>query len=140
LLGELWDGRSARAVAEEFVASLIEAGADVKAAVVIGSGARGGWRPHSDIDLVLVLGSRRDIRPVLEAPGLGTVDPKPYTVREAIDALEKADTTIIEAMEFGVVIHDDGFWSKLRKLYEEGVRGKVRVRRRNGALEFSLAG
>ena len=49
----MWDGTPALSIVEDFIGRLSEL-AKVRAVVAIGSRVRGGWRPWSDIDLLIV--------------------------------------------------------------------------------------
>ncbi len=91
---------------------------EVKAAVVIGSRARGNWRKTSDIDLVIV--SETSIAELLPSiKGFGVIDPKPYTEQELIEGIIGGEVEIIEAFEEGKVLLDDGTWRKARGTYRK---------------------
>lgn len=126
-LGVIWDGREAEKVLRRFLEDLKVRGVDLKAVVVIGSRARGVWKLSSDIDLVIVVGGEEDLRKVLVAKNVGIIDPKPYTVKDLWKALRGVDTTIVEALEYGVVVYDKGIWRLLRKEYEKSLKSKVKI-------------
>lgn len=126
-LGVIWDGRKAENVLRGFLDDLKVRKVDLKAVVVIGSRARDVWKPSSDIDLVIVVGGEEDLRKILVAKNIGIIDPKPYTVKDLWEALRGVDTTIVEALECGVVVYDDGIWRLLRKEYERSLKGKVKI-------------
>lgn len=121
-MGVLWDGSSATDYLENYIQNL-KRRVGVKAAVLIGSRARGGWRPHSDIDLLLVVeGDKSRI-------SVGIVDPRPYTWRELLEAIEGCEVEVIEAFEDGIILFDDGSWREARKLY-------LKVKRRYGVKRY----
>jgi len=115
-LGHIWDGSPALAIVEDFLGRLSRL-TKVRAVVAIGSRVRGGWKPWSDVDLVIVC--EEDIRPHL--PGLkhlGTIDPKPYTPEGLLRSILRCDVELVEAFEEGLVLYDDGLWASMRALYE----------------------
>lgn len=123
--GVLPNGEPASHYISEYLGSLLEEGA-IKAAILIGSRARGGWRPWSDIDLLLLLrdeGCRAKVK-------AGLVDPRPYTLEELSKAIERCEVEVIEGFEEGIVLLDDGSWGEARRLYNKvkGERGIVKYR------------
>ena len=79
-LGKIWDGKEAEEVLNEFLEDLKNKGTDVEAVIVIGSRARGAWKPSSDIDVVIIAKNQEDVEKVLMAKRIGLIDPKTYTV------------------------------------------------------------
>jgi len=115
-LGHIWDGSPALAIVEDFLGRLSKL-TKVRAVVAIGSRVRGGWKPWSDIDLVIVC--EEDVGPHLPKLGhLGTIDPKPYTPEGLLKGILRCDVELVEAFEGGLVLHDDGLWANMRVLYE----------------------
>ena len=141
-LGLVWDGRRAIEIINEFIDSLLDLSVNLKSVVVIGSRARGSWRRSSDIDLVMVFDDSDGLDKIIMAEHIGLIDPKPYTVEEAFRAIENADTTMIEAFEYGVIVYDDGFWCRLRSRYEELLKGRVEIEydENGNILRISLIG
>ncbi|HDJ26146.1 MAG TPA: nucleotidyltransferase domain-containing protein [Candidatus Bathyarchaeota archaeon] len=115
-LGHMWNGTPALSIVEDFIGRLSEL-ARVRAVVAIGSRVRGGWRPWSDIDLVIVCDEH--IGPHLpKLRHLGTIDPKPYTPKGLLEGILRCDVELVEAFEEGLVLYDDGLWADMRVLYE----------------------
>jgi len=93
--------------------------------VVFGSRARGDCLRDSDID-VLVVAEGFEGRPFYEREYLVLeryrgglpVEPWCYTPKEVLGALEgRPRLDVLDALEYGVVIVDDGFWERARRLY-----------------------
>ncbi len=126
-LGKIWDGKEAEEVLNEFLEDLKNKGTDVEAVIVIGSRARGVWKPSSDIDVVIIVKNQEDVEKVLMAKRIGLIDPKIYTVEEAWEALKKVDTTIVEALEYGIEIYDKGIWNLIKKKYEKTLKNKIKI-------------
>ena len=115
-LGRMWDGEPALSIVEDFIGQLSRL-AKVRAVVAIGSRARGGWRPWSDIDLVIVC--EEHVGPHLpRLRHLGTIDPRPYTPEDLLRGILRCDVELVEAFEEGLVLYDDGLWAGMRALYE----------------------
>lgn len=128
-LGVMWDGTRALDVIREYVRRLRKRGVKVRAVVVIGSRARGDWRPGSDIDLVVVVDDERDLpKAFWTGVEMGDVEVRPYCASELVSRLRSFDFTLIEALECGVVITDDGIWERLRSVYDREVRRRVKLR------------
>lgn len=126
-LGLIWNGTRAEDVLREFLDDLRSKGVDLRTVIVIGSRARGTWKTSSDIDLVVIVRSERDLKNVILGRNVGIIDPKPYTISEAKEALKNFDTTIIEALEYGLIVYDSGFWKHIAKEYKEKWKDKVKI-------------
>lgn len=99
----------------------------LKAFVVFGSRARGDWRPWSDTDMLLIMDGlegkplqdvMRELKGVWNGlanlPAAG-IEPRIFTPEEAIKLLHKRTSlTILDALEDGVTLYDDGFGASLR--------------------------
>ena len=123
-IGEIWDGR----LAIEYLANYIERLSKltrVRAVVVIGSRARGTWKLSSDIDAIIIVD---EALPYTELPSIGIVDPRVYTVKELLEAINAAEYELIEAFEEGKVVYDDGIWMEMLKIYEE-VKERLKIHR-----------
>jgi predicted nucleotidyltransferase len=123
-IGKIWDGRPAIDYLADYIGRLSKL-TRVRAVVVIGSRARGTWKPSSDIDAIIVVD---EAIPYAKLPPIGVVDPRIYTVKELLEAINEAEYEIIEAFEEGEVIYDDGLWREMLKTYEE-VKEKLKIRR-----------
>jgi len=100
---------------------------DLACVIVFGSRARGGWKPWSDVDVVVVV--RR-----LDVVGFGElfrilheplIDYRVYMVDEAIRAVRDGDPTMLLTLFEGVAVYDGGLCSELRRLFEELWRVEV---------------
>jgi hypothetical protein len=117
-----------------FLDALAREGENVAAAVVYGSMARGDYKAHRDWDVLVVL--RRDPGvPVLDRflayAGLspdGWVQVFPYTVAELEDMFASFHLTVLDALEEGVVVYEDGTWRGLHQRFLE-LRGTGTLRR-----------
>ncbi|MEQ9715798.1 MAG: nucleotidyltransferase domain-containing protein [Candidatus Asgardarchaeum sp.] len=125
--GVIWNGRYAEEILEDFLKDLKSREVKLRAVVVIGSRARGAWSLSSDLDLVIIIEDEQDLKKVLLAKNIGIIDPKPYTVEDLWKALRDVDTTIVEALEYGIVVYDDGVWDLLKKEYEKSLKSKVKI-------------
>ncbi|WP_304330008.1 nucleotidyltransferase domain-containing protein [Candidatus Culexarchaeum yellowstonense] len=123
-IGRIWDGRPAIDYLADYI-GLLSKLTRVRAVVVIGSRARGAWKPSSDIDAIIVVD---EAIPYAKLPPVGVVDPRIYTLKELLEAINEAEYEIIEAFEEGKVIYDDGLWREMLKTYEE-VKEKLKIRR-----------
>jgi predicted nucleotidyltransferase len=125
-IGDLWNGELAISLAEKFLKAVSDL-TEVKAAVVIGSRAKGEWDRSSDLDLLIV--SKSDIRSALpKLEGFGVVDPKPYTEGDLVRGIFEAEVEVIEAFENGKILLDDGTWNKAKNFYEK-VRKILKIRK-----------
>jgi predicted nucleotidyltransferase len=90
--------------------------------VLFGSRARGDYKPWSDYDILVIADFNEDylerIRKIYEI-----VDPHlevhPYRLDEALKMLERGVTSIVDALEDGVVIVEDQSITALREKYIE---------------------
>ena len=123
--GVLWNSKPAFELIARYIEELRGRGVNVSSVVLIGSRARGDWRPWSDIDLLIVV-------PKKELKGLipvGLVDARIYTKEELEEAIDGCEVEVVEAFEDGVVISDDGTWEGLRARY-------LRVKERYGVKRY----
>ncbi len=111
--GLLWDGRSADELINHYIKAIVKK-VRVRAAVLIGSRARGDWKPWSDVDLLLLLDNfdKEEIK-------ASVVDIRPYTWDELIEAIRGCEVEVIEAFEEGIVLLNDGSWEIAKKVYAE---------------------
>lgn len=102
------------------------------AVILFGSRARGDWGPWSDYDLLIIgdfeksyvdrIGDILEILSDVKIP----VEPHPYTLKEALDMLNKGNPLIFDAIEEGMVLYSSEDYGKLletfRRLKEKGMR------------------
>jgi hypothetical protein len=99
----------------------------LRSLVLFGSWARGSQLAESDVD-VIVVAEGFDGLPFYEREylvlkvwrGTEPLEPWCYTPREAWKGVfERPRLDLIDALEHGVVVYDDGFWRSLRSKYIE---------------------
>jgi len=103
--------------------------------IVLGSRAKGGWTPQSDVDVTIIASNlpkegrnfltkrlfdlRRRIilsdRPLY----LGVEPSGCCSKEEFLKRLEGLDITALDAVFYGRIIYDDGFWLKVKERYRE---------------------
>ena len=102
----------------------------LRSLVLFGSRARGDSLAESDVDVIVVAEAFRGL-PFYETEYLvlrewdspEPLEPWCYTPEEArAGALERPRLDIVDALERGVVVYDDGFWEALRREYLAGGR------------------
>ena len=114
-------GVDVKVYVEEFKRSILEKlGGTVKSIVVFGSRVRGQWRPWSDIDiLVIVKTLSEDIERFKLIPYVPLVQVWMYTEEEFYESLRKFDIALLDALEHGIIIYDDGFWSRAKEYFQK---------------------
>ncbi len=102
---------------KDWLKALRDRGVKVRCAVVIGSRARGEWRPHSDTDVLIVV--EEDVRiPYLDEGMRIGVEARVYTAEGLLRALSELRLTPLEAGDHGIPIYDDGFWKLFKEEFE----------------------
>jgi predicted nucleotidyltransferase len=95
---------------------------DLAFVVLFGSRARGDWSRGSDFDLLLGLAGDDGLRLVdrigqLSAIIGGNVDVFPYSRSEWQRMFADRHPLLLEALEHGVVLRDDGTFARMRKTF-----------------------
>ena len=139
-MGLLRGGRvgGGEAAPEELMAALrrlagrlLREGLGVCSVVLFGSYARGEWLRDSDVDLLVVAEGFRG-RPFYEREyivlrlwdGGWPLEPWCYTPEEVLEVLRgRPRMNVVDALEHGVVVCDDGFWRMLGGLTWLGPTG-----------------
>lgn len=113
---------------EKYLKLLLDSSMMVRTIVLMGSRARGEWKPHSDTDIVVVARNFPENHTELlvalnpaEAWGL-CLEPRAYTPEDFLDAIWGLDLTALDALHEGVVLYDDGFWKQARKAFKVAKR------------------
>jgi predicted nucleotidyltransferase len=103
--------------------------------IVLGSRAKGSWTPTSDVDVTIIAGNlpkegknlltrrlfglRRNLilsdRPIY----LGIEPSGCCSKTEFLEQLEQFDLQALDAVLYGWVIHDNGFWQTVKEKYNE---------------------
>ncbi len=102
----------------------------LRSLVVFGSYARGEALRDSDVDVIVVAEAFRGLyfyerEYMVHRLYRGSLPLEPwcYTPEEVVESLEQRPRLdIVDAVDYGVVVYDDGFWEELRSRY----RGRYR--------------
>jgi predicted nucleotidyltransferase len=128
-------GRDVESGIHKYVKLLENREVKIHTVIVLGSRAKGTWKPESDVDVTIIASnlpkegknfiSKRlyylktrfllSDRPLY----LGIEPSGCVTKEEFIRRLEQFDIQALDAIFFGRVIFDDGFWQTVRQRYEE---------------------
>lgn len=103
----------------------------VHSIVLFGSRARGEHLKSSDYDVLIVAEGfenmsfyEREYLVLSRYRGRVPLEPWCYTPREVVESLERRPRIdIVDAVEHGMVVYDDGFWKRIREKY----RGRWRM-------------
>lgn len=108
----------------------------VHALILLGSRAKGNWHPESDVDVTIIASNlpkkrgaffmieklfKLRMRLILsDRPLYLGIEPSNYFCKEEfLELLEKLDINALDALVYGIIVYDDGFWSKAKEKYEE---------------------
>ncbi len=106
-------------------------GLRVRSVVLFGSWARGESLRESDVDVIIVAEGfeglpfyEREYLVLRAYRGSLPLEPWCYTPREVVESLEENPRIdLVDAVEHGIVVYDDGFWGRVRERY----RGRWRM-------------
>ncbi|AGB19526.1 nucleotidyltransferase domain-containing protein [Thermoanaerobacterium thermosaccharolyticum] len=88
-------------------------------AIIIGSVARGDFNDNSDIDVIIISDkvpvNYKERMKLLYDHVFDAIEPKGYNTEEFKLLYFKKNPISVEAIEKGIVIHDDKIWDKLKK-------------------------
>ena len=109
---------------KKYVSILLKSSLRVRSVVLLGSRAKGNWKPWSDTDVVVIAESFPEgygkrlvaINPE-ETWGIG-LEPRAYLPDDFIDAITALDLTALDAVHEGKIIFDDGFWERAKEAFE----------------------
>ena len=117
---------------------LLSSSLKVRSIVVLGSRARGDWKPWSDTDIVIVAenfpeeyGKRLAALHREKTWGIA-MEARAYTPNEFIDAIIGLDLTALDAVYEGKRIFDDGFWEKAKETFRITKKAYKLKRIKNG--------
>lgn len=118
----------------QYVAILKSRGIEVHTVIVQGSRAKSSWKPESDVDVTIVANNLpkegrsffsfrlRDLRRRIllsDRPLFLGIEPSGCCSREEyLKRLERFDLQVLDAILYGRVVFDDGFWSQVKSKYE----------------------
>lgn len=105
--------------------------------ILFGSYARGDYNLASDFDIIVISdkfkGERNPLRRTKELYSLNEdflpVDIIAYTGREFLGALENLSPSALDAMDYGEVLYDSGYYESAREKFEELKRRGLRKER-----------
>mgnify|MGYP000041112375 CR=1 FL=1 len=130
---------------KNFVDALLrEEYGNVLSIVLFGSMAKGTYNRFSDFDLIVVV--REEELPFKDRPlkylkySDGWVEAFVYTREEVEYMFKELNPFILEALKDGIMIYDDGFWSKLRSKFEELMEKGIIRPKKNGWIISRQAG
>lgn len=131
-------GRNVEQGLQQYVALLKSRGIGVHTVIVQGSRAKSSWKPESDVDVTIVADNLpregsdflsfrlRDLRRRIllsDRPLFLGIEPSGCCSREEyLKRLERFDLQVLDAILYGRVVFDDGFWSQVKSKYEELVK------------------
>lgn len=108
---------------------------DLRSIILFGSCAKGTAQPYSDIDILIILNKkftnwteRRDLEIELRKRLYRTVSqvsPKTGSVEELEAALEAHNPLILNILDSGIVLYDDGAFAKLKEHFKQIVATEV---------------
>ncbi len=97
----------------------------LRSLILTGSWAKGSQLATSDVDVIIIAEGFEGL-PFYEREYLvqkywarpEPLDPWCYTPREAWQGVfEKPRLDLVDALEYGLIVYDDGFWASLRREY-----------------------
>lgn len=108
---------------------------DLRSVILFGSYAKGTAQTYSDIDILIILNrkfanwmERRDLEIELRKKlyrTVGQVSPKVGSVEELKAALEAYNPLILNILDSGITLYDDGAFNKLKRQFEQKISTKV---------------
>ncbi|RLE79244.1 MAG: hypothetical protein DRJ51_08155 [Thermoprotei archaeon] len=111
---------------------------EVVSVILIGSRARGDSLKGSDVDLLVIL-ERCDMSYFERVQSIISLwkhrlvlNVFPYTTLETIRLTNRGFITVLDALEHGVIIYDNGFFSRLREKFREALKSGIIARSKRG--------
>ncbi len=108
---------------------------DLHSVILFGSYAKGTAQTYSDIDILIILNrkfadwmERRDLEIELRKRlyrSVGQVSPKTGSIEELEGALRALNPLILNILDSGVMLYDDGTFAKLKELFKQKVSTEV---------------
>ncbi len=88
--------------------------------ILFGSSVERRWSPWSDLDVIVVF-DRVDnkLETIVKLKGdVPYVELRVYTVEELIDRIRLCDIGVLDALDRGRVLHDDGLFGQIKLVFE----------------------
>lgn len=108
---------------------------DLRSVILFGSYAKGKAQTYSDIDILIILNrkfanwtERRDLEIELRKKlyrTVGQVSPKVGSIEELKAALEAYNPLILNILDSGITLYDDGAFNKLKSQFEQKISTEV---------------
>lgn len=108
---------------------------DLNSVILFGSYAKGTAKPYSDIDILIILNKkfanwteRRDLEIELRKRlyrTVGQVSPKIGTVEELKAALNNLNPLVLNILDSGIPLYDDGAFGELKERFKQIVPAKI---------------
>ncbi|MCZ7357742.1 MAG: nucleotidyltransferase domain-containing protein [Candidatus Methanoperedens sp.] len=125
-----------RKVSEKIVSELIDVfQKDLCSVILFGSYAKGTAQTYSDIDILIILNrkfgnwmERRDLEIGLRKRlyrTIGQVSPKTGSIKELEAALDALNPLILNILDSGIILYDNGAFAKLKEHFEQKVSTDV---------------
>ncbi len=119
----------------KYVQLLRSRGLQIHTVIVLGSRVKGRWKPTSDVDVTIIsskLPPQKEGFSVRKLLGIGSgsvLSDKPLSLGiepsgccskdEFIERIENLNVEALDALYYGLVFYDDGFWKKARQKLRE---------------------
>jgi len=128
-------GRDIEKGLEKYVLMLRKRGIDLNCLVLLGSRAKNRWNPKSDVDIVVIAGNLPEEKnhkipfgEILNFRRWSLLSDRPLFIgvepsgccskREFVRRVERFDLQALDALYYGEVLWDDGFWKKMKMRLE----------------------
>jgi len=128
-------GRDVEDGLQKYIRMLKSRNLQISTVVVLGSRAKGLWKPNSDVDVTIIANNlpkeRKNfvIKRLLDLKRNLILSDIPLNLciepsgccseEEFLIKLEKFDINALDAVLYGCVIYDEGFWPKVKEKYRE---------------------
>lgn len=128
-------GRDVAHGVSKYVELLKTRGLHINTVIVLGSRAKGFWNSSSDVD-VTIIGSNlpkqkesflankflglSSSRLLSDRPLCLGIEPSGCcSMEEFLDRIEKFDIQALDALYYGIIFHDDGFWDEAKRKFHK---------------------
>ena len=120
-------GRDLDQCMEQYVTILKRRGLKVRTVIILGSRAKNRWKPKSDIDTIVIasdlprkgfFGLRRWYS-LSDRPIYIGVESYGCSEKDFLHMLENFHIAALDAIFYGKIVYDDGFWSVVKKTFKK---------------------